>query len=361
MANRRILAHFASSYSTFTSSRTSGKPRVQAELGDRRREGMTVVGWFRGKQGLPQNLVQLAAAPVDDWGEPIWNEETEAQTRERGTDFLAPFLVEVSAGMCMGGYLAKAQFRSPVRIYDATAVLLTRKNDELQTVVSIAAPPCHNDGLQWPPYTQRHSASLPKEHVQNMVHTLRGLCEQAHAQELLKASSRPVIPPNAPEKIEPARAVRQLNGFAVNQFVVYPAHGVGQILAIEHQTIAGAKLDVFVINFAHDKMTLRVPTAKVANIGMRKISSPSRIGAALSSLNGSDEAQKDQAALFVERINSGDIMELARVVHELRPSGSREGMYKVALARLTQEIAVARGVSDAEAANEIENYLSAPT
>ena len=55
--------------------------------------------------------------------------------------------------------------------------------------------------------------------------------------------------------------------------MVYPAHGVGQILAIEEQEIAGAKLELFVINFMKDKMTLRVPTAKVANVGMRKLSS----------------------------------------------------------------------------------------
>ena len=56
--------------------------------------------------------------------------------------------------------------------------------------------------------------------------------------------------------------------------MVYPAHGVGQILAIEEQEIAGAKLELFVINFIKDKMTLRVPTAKIANVGMRKLSEP---------------------------------------------------------------------------------------
>jgi hypothetical protein len=264
-----------------------------------------MAGWFRGKRELPPNMVQLSAAPVDDWGDPIWNEETEAKTTGKGSDFLAPFLFEVSPGMCMGGYLAKAQYRSPIRTYEATAVLLARKNDELQTIVSIAAPACQNDGFQWPPYAQRHSASLSEEHVLNMVHTLRGLCEQAHAQELLKASSRPVTRPQAPEKTEPAQPLRQLNGFAVNEFVVYPAHGVGQILAIEHQTVAGAGLDLFVINFGRDKMTLRVPAAKVASVGMRKISPPSQINAALSSLNGCDDALVDKANLCADRISSG--------------------------------------------------------
>ena len=59
--------------------------------------------------------------------------------------------------------------------------------------------------------------------------------------------------------------------------MVYPAHGVGQILAIEEQEIAGARLELFVINFMKDKMTLRVPTAKVANVGMRKLSEPALV------------------------------------------------------------------------------------
>src|SRR3954463_7598053 len=91
-----------------------------------------------------------------------------------------------------------------------------------------------------------------------------------------------VAPPRAPAKPvaaaprveEPKKVVTQRQGFKANEFVVYPAHGVGQILAIEEQEIAGAKLELFVINFMKDKMTLRVPTAKVANVGMRKLSEP---------------------------------------------------------------------------------------
>ena len=78
----------------------------------------------------------------------------------------------------------------------------------------------------------------------------------------------------------------QRQGFKTNEFIVYPAHGVGQILAIEEQEIAGAKLELFVINFMKDKMTLRVPTAKVANVGMRKLSEPVLVKKALETLKG---------------------------------------------------------------------------
>src|SRR5262245_11155011 len=65
----------------------------------------------------------------------------------------------------------------------------------------------------------------------------------------------------------------QRQGFKTNEFIVYPAHGVGQIVAIEEQEVAGAKLELFVINFIKDKMTLRVPTAKIVSVGMRKLRS----------------------------------------------------------------------------------------
>ena len=56
------------------------------------------------------------------------------------------------------------------------------------------------------------------------------------------------------------------NDFVVDQFVVYPSHGVGKITAIEEQEIAGISMELFVIDFAKDKMTLRVPTAKATSV-----------------------------------------------------------------------------------------------
>ena len=68
-----------------------------------------------------------------------------------------------------------------------------------------------------------------------------------------------------------AKKTTQRQGFKTQEFIVYPAHGVGQIVSIEEQEVAGARLELFVINFVKDKMTLRVPTSKVASVGMRKL------------------------------------------------------------------------------------------
>ena len=78
----------------------------------------------------------------------------------------------------------------------------------------------------------------------------------------------------------------QRQGFKTNEFIVYPAHGVGQIVAIEEQEVAGSKLELFVINFVKDKMTLRVPTSKIAAVGMRKLSEGGLVKRALETLKG---------------------------------------------------------------------------
>ena len=113
----------------------------------------------------------------------------------------------------------------------------------------------------------------------------------------------------APRVEEPKKALTQRQGFKTNEFVVYPAHGVGQILAIEEQEIAGAKLELFVINFMKDKMTLRVPTAKVANVGMRKLSEPALVKRALETLKGRARVKRTmwsrRAQEYEAKINSG--------------------------------------------------------
>ena len=137
--------------------------------------------------------------------------------------------------------------------------------------------------------------------------------------------------------------------------MVYPAHGVGQILAIEEQEIAGAKLELFVINFMKDKMTLRVPTAKVANVGMRKLSDPALVKRALETLKGRARVKRTmwsrRAQEYEAKINSGDIVAIAEVVRDLyrsesqpEQSYSERQLYEAALDRLSREIAVVQHV-----------------
>ncbi|WP_166301690.1 MULTISPECIES: CarD family transcriptional regulator [unclassified Bradyrhizobium] len=180
-----------------------------------------------------------------------------------------------------------------------------------------------------------------------------------------KVAAKPAAAPPPAEK----KVVTQRQGFKANEFVVYPAHGVGQILAIEEQEIAGAKLELFVINFMKDKMTLRVPTAKVANVGMRKLSEPALVKKALETLKGRARVKRTmwsrRAQEYEAKINSGDIVAIAEVVRDLyrsesqpEQSYSERQLYEAALDRLSREIAVVQHSTETEAIKEIEGQLA---
>ena len=191
------------------------------------------------------------------------------------------------------------------------------------------------------------------------------------ATKAVVAPKAAVVAPKAaaPRVEEPKKVLTQRQGFKTNEFVVYPAHGVGQILAIEEQEIAGARLELFVINFMKDKMTLRVPTAKVANVGMRKLSDPALVKKALETLKGRARVKRTmwsrRAQEYEAKINSGDIVAIAEVVRDLyrsesqpEQSYSERQLYEAALDRLSREIAVVQHSTETEAVKEIESQLA---
>jgi CarD family transcriptional regulator len=161
----------------------------------------------------------------------------------------------------------------------------------------------------------------------------------------------------------------QRQGFKTNEFIVYPAHGVGQILAIEEQEVAGAKLEHFVINFVKDKMTLRVPTAKIVSVGMRKLAEPPLVKRALDTLKGRARIKRTmwsrRAQEYEAKINSGDIVAIAEVVRDLyrsetqpEQSYSERQLYEAALDRLSREISAVQKITETEAIKEIEAALA---
>ena len=161
----------------------------------------------------------------------------------------------------------------------------------------------------------------------------------------------------------------QRYGFKSGEFVVYPFHGVGQISGVEEQEIAGTTLELLVINFKQDKMTFRIPTSKVANVRMRKLSDPSKIRQAQQVLGQRGHAGRGNwprlAQEYETKINSGDLIAIAEVVRDLhRKVNSEQGygerqLYQVALDRLSREIAVVQHITEDEAVKEIEGLLVA--
>jgi CarD family transcriptional regulator len=167
----------------------------------------------------------------------------------------------------------------------------------------------------------------------------------------------------------PSKKTTQRQGFRTNEFIVYPAHGVGQIMAIEEQEVAGAKLELFVINFVKDKMTLRVPTAKIVSVGMRKLAEAPLVKRALETLKGRARIKRTmwsrRAQEYEAKINSGDIVAIAEVVRDLyrsetqpEQSYSERQLYEAALDRLSREIAAVQRVTETEAVKEIEGALA---
>ncbi|MBZ0215536.1 MAG: hypothetical protein K8F25_03195 [Fimbriimonadaceae bacterium] len=161
----------------------------------------------------------------------------------------------------------------------------------------------------------------------------------------------------------------QRQGFRTKEFIVYPTHGVGQILDIEEQEIAGAKLEMFVITFEQDKMTLRVPINKVKSVGMRKLSSPELIEKSLNTLKGRARIKRTmwsrRAQEYEAKINSGDLTAIAEVVRDLHrmdtqpeQSYSERQLYEAALDRMAREVGAVQKLSEAESIPLIEEILT---
>jgi CarD family transcriptional regulator len=193
--------------------------------------------------------------------------------------------------------------------------------------------------------------------------------QASRAAPVAKAMSRPKPGGDGAISGMTTKKATQRQGFKTNEFIVYPAHGVGQILAIEEQEIAGAKLELFVINFIKDKMTLRVPTSKIASVGMRKLAEPALVKRALETLKGRARIKRTmwsrRAQEYEAKINSGDIVAIAEVVRDLfrsetqpEQSYSERQLYEAALDRLSREISAVQHITETEAVKEIEAALA---
>ena len=167
-----------------------------------------------------------------------------------------------------------------------------------------------------------------------------------------------------------AKKTAQRQGFKTGEAIVYPAHGVGRITAIEEQEIAGFKLELFVVSFEKDKMVLRVPTAKAASVGMRKLADPDLVQKALTTLTGRARIKRTmwsrRAQEYEAKINSGDPVSIAEVVRDLHrnadqpdQSYSERQIYQAALDRLVRELAAIDGIDEQSAHQRLHQVLKA--
>ena len=189
------------------------------------------------------------------------------------------------------------------------------------------------------------------------------------------AATKPAASKPAPAKEEMTKKAAKpngndLQGYAVEDYVVYPSHGVGQITAIEEHEIGDIVLHVFVVLFDKEKMTLRVPLDKASSSGMRKLSSQQTMEQAISTLKGRARTRRvmwsRRAQEYDAKLNSGDPISIAEVVRDLHrdegqpdQSYSERQMYEAALERLAREFAAMENTNTEQATEKLENVLRA--
>jgi CarD family transcriptional regulator len=195
------------------------------------------------------------------------------------------------------------------------------------------------------------------------------------------AGARPpvaLVKPHAPQPAHaqaaqatvkaPAPAGPRKLAFKVNELIVYPAHGVGRIVQIEEQEIAGARLELYIIDFDKEKLRLKVPTSKSEQKGMRKLADKALIDQAMRVLKGRARIKRTmwsrRAQEYEAKINSGDLIAVAEVVRDLyrsekqpEQSYSERQLFEQALERMAREIAAVKKIDDDMAVKEVQAFL----
>lgn len=157
--------------------------------------------------------------------------------------------------------------------------------------------------------------------------------------------------------------------FDVGDYVVYPKHGVGRVIELQSQQIAGMDLELYVLRFEKERMTLRVPTNKAESVGMRKLSSNKTLGEALETLKGKPKVKRTmwsrRAQEYEAKINSGDLVSIAEVTRDLfraddqpEQSYSERQIFEAASSRLARELAAMENTDEPGALQKILSILN---
>ncbi len=156
--------------------------------------------------------------------------------------------------------------------------------------------------------------------------------------------------------------------FNPGDFVVYPAHGLGQITNIEQTEVAGQKLELIAVNFNKEKLTLRIPMPNAQKTGLRRISTISAMNEAVHTLKGKAKVKRTQwgkrSQEYMSKINSGNPVAVAEVLRDLykdpekaEQTYSERQIYEQAMARLVSEYAVVKNIQEDEAISKLEAVL----
>ena len=156
--------------------------------------------------------------------------------------------------------------------------------------------------------------------------------------------------------------------FNTKDHVVYPTHGVGQVIDIEKREVVGQKLEMYVIEFVRDKLILRVPVEKAKSLNLRKVSKPSKIQTVLKILSQKPKIKRTmwsrRAQEYDLKINSGDIEQIAEVVRDLNrannqieQSYSERQLFELSYDRFLREVIAGLKITEENAIKKVDKIL----
>jgi CarD family transcriptional regulator len=155
--------------------------------------------------------------------------------------------------------------------------------------------------------------------------------------------------------------------YKVKDNVIYPKHGVGQIVAIENSVIADIEMTYYKIQITKDKLILTIPVNQQGNL--RPISSVNQINKAISILKGKPKIRRTmwsrRAQEYDQKINSGEIYQIAEVVRDLNKNSeipvdqsySERQLFEKAYDRLLGEVAIGMQLTNEDAKRKLDKAL----
>lgn len=184
----------------------------------------------------------------------------------------------------------------------------------------------------------------------------------------IQVINKPLTPLQPVRQMAPVAKDAEKVEFKKGDYVVYPAHGVGEIEAVETQIIGGMEIKLYAIAFEKDRMRLKVPVFKAHASGLRRLSTSNRMDDALKTLQGRAQIRRAmwsrRAQEYETKINSGDPVAIAEVLRDLKRSNdeseqsySERQIYQSALERLAREVAAVEKITEIEAAERLENMI----
>ena len=155
--------------------------------------------------------------------------------------------------------------------------------------------------------------------------------------------------------------------YKAKDYVVYPKHGVGQILSVSNKPIGGIDVQCYDIKFEKDKAIGYLPINKQANL--RPLSTINQVNKSISILKSKPKIKRSmwsrRAQEYEQKITSGKIYELAEVVRDLNKgddlmvdqSYSERQLFEKAYDRILAEFQIVMGVSVEETQKKLDKAL----